>query len=869
DVAVDRARKSITTLSADVPSPSLVFPNAYDGVDSMAGERRDGVFGFQALIRRCVESEILKVFYEKGLMKATETEGPVDLDNGMNAQYFDKIVDDVSRYLTSMLPPEILAGERIDLNKLAQKDYWLDVQYDASGRYIAVSDANGNLDLHNLGLVKRMEYARGLYLVVMALIYDDMNAGGLYYKSDESGVKNEFKDYFEGAFNLDVFKDSEDEAITDETGAQTGTTHYDRERGLMQKELIATRVAQWCVNAVDFADPDATMTPFFFDPTPFDGWWVAPGDGKSWGWLEQTYTAATDPQNPVTFSRWRQNNWVDASEPEVDFLFAPENGVPAEIMSKFFLSLYNSSNDAIQTDPYYRDKYGNAVTKMVKDPTTGADVPGTTLLTDAELVALWLQGKTATNQTKGIGDLGDQSTDLGFRVVWGMESPDLLLTETLNFHDLGIADGKISKKSDSEDGTVRSGNDDEHYDQVKRPVGSTYLELYCAANPNIPQSPELYDYDEASGLWQLRLTKTTPLYTDSQRRSLNMPVWRVAISESTDPLALNEGKKEGNDDFSQARAYYNKWNSVLERLNPDPKGIRGDGKNPEEQKSEFSFFSMQPRQFRNLPLPIGATKRTGDEALKDIAKLDLYQGVTGKNDAKLVSDDNVLSDWLTFADVLSANLLGSAVQKKMFDGKGKDAQVGEFREREIELDRIVWFSGEKDLNSLEALEQYPDAFRTFANVNNTTNNPEYLAPNQYLVIGPEEKRSIGSVPFELSAGKKEEMRYGKAPLDTDKSNWINLRDLNGNGEGNYKYIVAKSLVGKVSDGEDTRRGLNISEPLWMDPEIDPYYFNTSNVKIDPTKDPEKREEGGAIDVPFELPEGWCENEPDNRINGYE
>ncbi len=47
------------------------------------------------------------------------------------------------------------------------------------------------------------------------------------------------------------------------------------EAGLSQaqrRELTARRLAQWAINAIDFRDSDAIMTPFEYDINPFDGW---------------------------------------------------------------------------------------------------------------------------------------------------------------------------------------------------------------------------------------------------------------------------------------------------------------------------------------------------------------------------------------------------------------------------------------------------------------------------------------------------------------------------------------------------------------------------------------------------------------------
>jgi hypothetical protein len=57
----------------------------------------------------------------------------------------------------------------------------------------------------------------------------------------------------------------------------------------------ARTLAQWAVNVVDFRDTDAIMTPFEFDPNPFDGWDV---DGVVNGYQGMT-SSDDDPNNIV------------------------------------------------------------------------------------------------------------------------------------------------------------------------------------------------------------------------------------------------------------------------------------------------------------------------------------------------------------------------------------------------------------------------------------------------------------------------------------------------------------------------------------------------------------------------------------------
>ncbi len=874
DVMDDRnvARHTLTTISSDVPSPSMAFPENFVDSDNV----RYGNYGFVDLIRRNVRSELRRVFEAKGIVSKetrsdVDSEGnPISVDvegtnlyldgNDLNAAVFNRIVEKITLYLVSMLPKEILRGEKIDLNALAQKNYWVDVDYskadnrpsdslrvDGSGDFI-VEDTTGktyNRDLHNAGLVKRMEYARGLYLVMMTLLYEDMNGKRLYDAdgelddADETAaadpdsypnyVEQKLSNYIEGSFDLLRFEKLE---------------HKDQVKDLMARELMATRIAQWCANVVDFSDPDATMTPFFFDPTPFDGWWV-----KDYAWLDGetddslpnvTDLATITSTNPTTGetvvnNKWKGEgaSWAGTEDPFVNFLFAPNQGVVTEQMFNFFKDALDNSVSSNGAASCYVDFNGVSVGDI--DEATGAV---TRYLPSNELIARWT--------SKEIKDLHDQSTDLGFRVVWGMERPDLVLTETLNFHDLGIADTEL--ETGVSDPSAVSEEGDQNFDQVKRPQGSTYMEFYCTANPNTPQSPELYDYDASIGQWRLRLSKTTPVYIDSQNRELNMPVWRVAISDSADPRGLNAKKNGMSEEDSKELAkgkgvvYRKAFNSVLNRLTP-----RKDG---DKFLDDFNFFSMQPRQFRNLPTPTISTK------INSIADLDLDQGLDVGDKVKEPDASFVLNDWKPF-NLYASNVLGSAVA-----AKDEDARV-----KEVELDRILWFTHPQgdtvaDPTNLGTAGEYPDALRTFGRESDGTT---YLSPNQYLVVGPATKRSIGSASYQSTATDDNEKRFGQDPSTTES-----FIDLNAIGKANlgrnYETMVAVANIGG--------QGLNISEPLWTSKVTDPYYAQSDEdlkndefsgrIKVDLNPaDPHLKQ---VRDIPFEMPNTWGDREDFDRNN---
>lgn len=113
--------------------------------------------------------------------------------------------------------------------------------------------------------------------------------------------------------------------------------------------------------------------------------------------------------------------------------------------------------------------------------------------------------------------------DLSARPVWGMEHPELLLTETLAFHDRRVSD----TESEPDGRTVDGGDPD--FDSTVMPQGSVFFELYCPRN----QRPGVV------GAWAHVASRApedlyrTQEVLDIGKRIGNKPVWRLAISEVT------------------------------------------------------------------------------------------------------------------------------------------------------------------------------------------------------------------------------------------------------------------------------------------------------------------------------------------------
>ncbi len=122
---------------------------------------------------------------------------------------------------------------------------------------------------------------------------------------------------------------------------------------------------------------------------------------------------------------------------------------------------------------------------------------------------------------------GDPSTNEGGdrRLVWGCERPELLLNETMAFHDRREKDSNFDRNSGKK--TTDSPNPDPTFDQVRIPQGSAFFELYCTGNMNQPQqSADLYTYDSNTAQWYLDLGKLSSPDASGNK----YPVWRLAIT---------------------------------------------------------------------------------------------------------------------------------------------------------------------------------------------------------------------------------------------------------------------------------------------------------------------------------------------------
>jgi hypothetical protein len=118
------------------------------------------------------------------------------------------------------------------------------------------------------------------------------------------------------------------------------------------------------------------------------------------------------------------------------------------------------------------------------------------------------------------------------RVVWGVERPELLITETLAFHDRRTEDLTTEQPNPMEMAENTMSNPAENFDQRLRPQGSCFIELYnpwhdatATATNNFNGmrhlQEELYTQTTVSG--------STVVGVNLDRMAGGFPVWRMLV----------------------------------------------------------------------------------------------------------------------------------------------------------------------------------------------------------------------------------------------------------------------------------------------------------------------------------------------------
>lgn len=276
---------------------------------------------------------------------------------------------------------------------------------------------------------------------------------------------------------------------------------------LVKRKMTCRMIAQWAINCADMRDSDAIQTPFEYDENPWDGWGVLEQDGNL---IPIDGDVATD-ENKGEMIHWGM---------------VPQGRDTASAVDDF--------SKVIAPTPASTTPSLPAVPSLV--PT--AKLP------------------TLDNQTRG--------------VVWGAERPDLLITETLAFHDRRT-ENMVSNDSNGHGAMDHYASPGEsHYpdadpDQSLRPRGMLMVEVQNPWSPDGQYPAEIYSRVNSSLLptdpnwltksqgvelgrvsnyaWDEVKGRLTVEKTDAVNGIKRSPVWKLAVVEEW-PDSRNDDEED-------------------------------------------------------------------------------------------------------------------------------------------------------------------------------------------------------------------------------------------------------------------------------------------------------------------------------------
>ncbi len=275
-------------------------------------------------------------------------------------------------------------------------------------------------------------------------------------------------------------------------------------------------------------------------------------------------------------------------------------------------------------------------------------------------------------------------------VVWGVEAPELLLSESMAFHDVRLRDddrddgpGEFKNANGNGNGNNGNGNGnpDNDSDQVRMPQGSLFLELYCphptqlndqGTKPGFPM--ELYQQQAGDGSIQLKLDATAPNVAGGAGGA---PVWRIAISERHDEFA-----DAAQRDLSPARLrdpnFANRLPDTASFELPQPHELGPNGNIAQDSRLAYDRF-IWFTNFENADTnPDAAFNAIGDlinsNNISDMVANKVFIAPTFDQDNITNSDRNLEpGQFLTLAPRLETRF-GSKVSWN--NGQGKALGVG-------------------------------------------------------------------------------------------------------------------------------------------------------------------------------------------------
>ena len=174
-------------------------------------------------------------------------------------------------------------------------------------------------------------------------------------------------------------------------------------------------------------------------------------------------------------------------------------------------------------------------------------------------------GMVATSDDVAATTTDDADNDRG--LVWGAERPELLMTETMAWHDRNTTDEADEDPNNGERpaDTTNPVTPDPDFDQLYRPRGAFFLELFNPWPETLAPSLDLHAANAAGQDLGVNLAASSvPTATVRQ----GSPVWRVIVTQDVDPSKDPDDPQANNRPASIDRSIY-----FIDR-DPD---IAGDG----------------------------------------------------------------------------------------------------------------------------------------------------------------------------------------------------------------------------------------------------------------------------------------------------
>ncbi len=172
-------------------------------------------------------------------------------------------------------------------------------------------------------------------------------------------------------------------------------------------------------------------------------------------------------------------------------------------------------------------------------------------------------------------DTGDET------VVWGAERPELVMTETLAWHDRRTDDSGQADAYPAQDGPdqLMHGGDplraDKDFDQLVRPRGAFFVELYnpWPTNPSANADTHALTIPGSANAPPSGWDSGVDLARTHDGTSNGSPVWRMAVyKRATERKTYTEAQAEAwdPDDPDPAHGLRSRWTAVFTSRPPTP-----------------------------------------------------------------------------------------------------------------------------------------------------------------------------------------------------------------------------------------------------------------------------------------------------------